>query len=53
MRIAVAPQKSLQAQRIAAMARPDQNDATLPPADQADAPQDEGAHDDLADIGFG
>ncbi len=52
MRIAVAHQKALEPQRIAAMTRPDQDRAATGMADDADASQNEGAHDDLADIGF-
>ena len=52
MRIAIADHEPLQPERIGAMAGTDQFNAALCMADDADAPQDEGAHDDLADIGL-
>jgi hypothetical protein len=48
--VAVARQKALEAQRIAAVPGPDQHDATPRVPDEADAAQDERPHDDLADI---
>ncbi|HEY0525043.1 MAG TPA: hypothetical protein VGD08_16735 [Stellaceae bacterium] len=50
VRIAVARQEPLQPQRVAAMTRADQHHPAMHVPNEADAPQDEGAHDDLADI---
>ena len=50
VRVAVAHQEALEAQRIATMPRSDQHDATPRVPDEADAAQDERPHDDLADV---
>jgi hypothetical protein len=52
MRIAVSDQEALDAQHIAAATGADHRHAALAVADQPDTSQDEGAHDDLGDIGF-
>ena len=52
VRIAVASEEALQAQRVAAMPRPDQHDAAPRIPDEPDAAQDEGPHDGLADVGL-
>ena len=52
MRIAVAGEKSLQANDAARIRRADQHRAAGAALDQADPAQDQGAHDALAEIGF-
>jgi len=53
MRIAVAAEKALQPDHIRRSRGPDQHRAARAGLDQADATQDEGAHDALAQLGFG
>ena len=53
MRIAVAREEALDAQRVGGMHAADQDRAAAGVLDHADAAQDERAQDDLADIGFG
>ena len=53
MRVAVPRQEALQPQGISGMAGADQHDAAMRMPDQADATQDEGAHDDFADVRLG
>ncbi len=50
VRVAVARQETFETQRVGGMHRADQQRPAMRLADQGDAPQDEGAHDDLADI---
>ncbi len=50
MRIGVAGHEALQAQGVAVVLGSDQLDPTLAVRDQAGATQDEGPHDDLADV---
>src|SRR5204862_227780 len=52
MRVGVPAQELLQAQGVGAVRRTDDDDAAVHVADQADAAQDERAHDDLADVGL-
>jgi len=52
MRIAVAGEKSLQANDAARVRGADQHRAADPALDQADPAQDQRAHDALAEIGF-
>ena len=51
-RVGVAVQELLQAQGVGAVRRTDQHRRALPVAEQADPAQDEGAHDDLGDVGL-
>ena len=53
VRVAVARHEALQPLHVARMPGPNQHDAALRVLDEADAAQDEGAHDDLADVGLG
>lgn len=52
MRITVAHKEALQPQGIGTVPRPNQHHAAEASADQTHAPQDEGTHDDLADVRF-
>ena len=52
MRIAVAGEKSLQANDAARVGGPDQHRAADAALDQVHPPQDQRAHDALAEIGF-
>ena len=52
MRVAIAHEEALQAQRIGAVPGADQYDAALDVPDETDAAQDEGTHDDFADVGL-
>jgi hypothetical protein len=52
-RLAVPAEKLAQAQRIAAMSRSEQDHAAVLIFNQRDPPQDEGAHDRFAQVGFG
>ena len=50
VRVAVAHQEALEAQGIAAVPGPDQHDGAMRVPNEPDPPEDEGPHDDLADV---
>ena len=53
VRMAVARQELLDAQRAGAMSRPNEHDIAEPVRDQLHPAQDEGPHDDLAELAVG
>ena len=50
VRVAVAHQEALEVQGIAAVPGPDQHDGAMRVPNEPDPPEDEGPHDDLADV---
>src|SRR6185503_3801642 len=53
VRVAIARQKLFDAKRARGVNRPDEHDISGPQLDQLDAAEDEGAHQDLAEVGVG